>query len=776
MNGGTGGNVHVRGNRTHAQHTQTQSTPIVASVAVNEDAHALPPSSQTANINKETDTDRPEKKYRRRRRRRPYEWLLIALASVVLVTVLWRLFQLQQQQQQDVGLALVSSVQTHDTGIITPASTPSRQDVTAGMTQQRLGAKVEKGKSFKAVQMESTVPGSSNNDNKDSKKKHKHFGCGLYIAESTIPNAGLGVFTATAKKPNDPLGSGDVCIPNIDINYHNPHPIFNPFQAYYWKGSSMGMSRESHSNDVEAFCPGLDSAINCNLALINTRKSFPAYDTAQLHRSRDPGTGAFTPYHNGTTYAARHIPAGGELFKFYGNGWFTSRPHLFDGNFPLHGDFEKAEYLLRNMTALNLSVAIQKDLYETVVVGQFKQAFTSRVLGALPLTIEDAVIGAAQDLAVLHQPAAIRSIDWLQQHGRCIDNIAPAYSSIRQAGHGAVATRPLQEGQIITTSPLHHLPLRTFVEMYNFESVPNAKGKIYRRAVSENGQQILINYCFGHHESSLLLCPYGNGVNYINHQPHSRANVAIRWAAGNFSMHNTTQVERGFVDHLMWNYQPQLAFDYVALRDIAPGEELFLDYGDRFDEAWQRHAAQYRLRTATPDAERYIDGFSMNIQNASDPVRTEQEQKSHPYPDHIQVRAHHLLQQRRVMTPESENGRYTWGVTHYGLPAKIMERFGNQSSQQHSYYTVQIGIVGQAAASDMWTRDREANVTWVRRQNVPRSALSFFDKPGRTDMHLPYAFRHVIGIPDEIFPEQWKNREQLEAMMFEKSLAMGDKT
>jgi hypothetical protein len=76
----------------------------------------------------------------------------------------------------------------------------------------------------------------------------------------------------------------------------------------------------------------------------------------------------------------------------------------------------------------------------------------------------------------------------------------------------------------------------------------------------------------------------------------------------------------------------------------------------------------------------------------------------------------------------------------------------------------------------MWARDREANVTWLRRENVPRSALSFFDKPGRTDMHLPNAFRHMIGIPDEIFPKQWKNREQLEAMMIEKSLTMENKT
>jgi hypothetical protein len=785
MNGGTAGSVHVRGNRTHTH----SSTPTASAAAAKEDSLQLPPSFQTVKSDSlyavahiEADADRPEKKYRRRRRRRPHEWVLIGLVLTISVTAIWRLFFQLQQEHQHAELALLSSsVAETDrshmyTGMHTPTNTDAhnRQD-DMGSTQ-RLRTKAEKGESSKAVDMPSTVPGNSNNDNK---KENKHYECGLYIAQSTIPNAGMGIFTATAKKPLDPLGSGDVCIPAIDINYHNPQPVFNPFQDYYWKGSSMGMSRESHSNDLEAFCPGLDCAINCNLALINTHKSYPMYDSAGLHRSRDPGAGALTPYHNGTTYAARHIPAGGELFKFYGNEWFTSRPHLFDGNFPLLGDFTKAEYVLRNMTALNLTRDIQKDLYENVVV-EIKKAFTSRILGALPLTVEDAVIGAEQELAVLHQPAAVRPIEWLRQHGRCIDNIAPASSSIRQAGHGAVATRPLEQNQIITTSPLHHLPMRTFVEMYNYEWIKNAKnGKTMRRAISESGQQILVNYCFGHHESSLLLCPYGNGVNYLNHNQ-TRANVGIRWPASaqsGFSMHNTTQVEQGFVDDLMSNLKPQLALDYVALRDIKAGEELFLDYGDRFEEAWQRHAAQYR--PVTPNADDYVDGFLMNFQKTNDPVRTEQEQESHPYPDHIQIRAHPMLHQQKPVTttPESEKGTYTWVVTEYGLPAKILERSVNETAQQPQHsYTIQIGIVGQAAAWNIRNRDREANVTWVDRENVPRSALSFFDKPSSTDMHLPNAFRHAIGIPDDIFPKQWKNREQLKAMMFEKSLAVGKKT
>jgi hypothetical protein len=61
-------------------------------------------------------------------------------------------------------------------------------------------------------------------------------------------------------------------------------------------------------------------------------------------------------YHKGTTDAACYIPAGSELFKLHDTGWFESRPHFFDGNFALlvvaSCNYEKAEYILRNMTAM----------------------------------------------------------------------------------------------------------------------------------------------------------------------------------------------------------------------------------------------------------------------------------------------------------------------------------------------------------------------------------------------------------------------------------------
>jgi hypothetical protein len=142
------------------------------------------------------------------------------------------------------------------------------------------------------------------------------------MADSTIPNAGLGIFSAIELNEGDSVGDGDICIPIFELDWHHDD-AFNPFADYVWAGEVMGMKMEVGSPDIEALCPGLDCAINCNLALLNVAKATPVYDDAGLHRSRDPGAGSITPYHNGTTKVTRKIPPGGELFKFYGDSWYV---------------------------------------------------------------------------------------------------------------------------------------------------------------------------------------------------------------------------------------------------------------------------------------------------------------------------------------------------------------------------------------------------------------------------------------------------------------------
>jgi hypothetical protein len=43
--------------------------------------------------------------------------------------------------------------------------------------------------------------------------------CELFIAESTIPHAGYGVFSAIELKPNDMIGNGDVAFALLDLHW-----------------------------------------------------------------------------------------------------------------------------------------------------------------------------------------------------------------------------------------------------------------------------------------------------------------------------------------------------------------------------------------------------------------------------------------------------------------------------------------------------------------------------------------------------------------------------
>ena len=160
---------------------------------------------------------------------------------------------------------------------------------------------------------------SSDSDNDDS--------CGLYLAPSTIPNAGLGVFTTRPLQEGQVVDTpSDLCIPIVDQKWHmGRKDFFWTPSEYVWNGDVMNMHHESEvRNGVKGFCPGaLDCATNCNLALINVGKSTPHWDTAGLHRQTDEGAGAISPYRGGTTPVIADIPAGGELFKHYGDHWYV---------------------------------------------------------------------------------------------------------------------------------------------------------------------------------------------------------------------------------------------------------------------------------------------------------------------------------------------------------------------------------------------------------------------------------------------------------------------
>lgn len=61
--------------------------------------------------------------------------------------------------------------------------------------------------------------------------------CGIYLAPSTIPGAGMGMFAGRAFQESEMVSPGDVLIPIVDFYSHNWHIDIEYLvpHSYYWR-------------------------------------------------------------------------------------------------------------------------------------------------------------------------------------------------------------------------------------------------------------------------------------------------------------------------------------------------------------------------------------------------------------------------------------------------------------------------------------------------------------------------------------------------------------
>jgi len=199
------------------------------------------------------------------------------------------------------------------------------------------------------------------------------------------------------------------------------------------------------------------------------------------------------------------------------------------------------------------------------------------------------------------------SLEFLRKEGKCQDHFRPGISTIPHAGRGAFASRDLRKGTIVGYSPLVHIGSRgdeVLEVVYNGESKhgmdrfefrdvgydeQNNLDELVESATKHKNRytkpDLVLNYSFGHPNSTLLLTPYGAMVNYINHKSAKDGNgpnVRIKWPDREMVAHKPEWLSkdlnflRDSIDKI------GLSFDYVALKDIKEGEEITLDYGDEW--------------------------------------------------------------------------------------------------------------------------------------------------------------------------------------------------
>jgi len=166
---------------------------------------------------------------------------------------------------------------------------------------------------------------------------------------------------------------------------------------------------------------------------------------------------------------------------------------------------------------------------------------------------------------------------FLHEYGFCLDHVEFKPSTKPIAGTGLFAKKAFKKGEIVTISPVLALPAPE-IELFTVESV-------------------IQNYCISAPGSQVAILPIGYGAG-INHD--ANASLVMDWYDGWKStsvaenlgsefLRKSLELDTGAI--LSVDYSP-LDLKYTATRDIAAGEELTVNYGEVWVEAWAEYLAK----------------------------------------------------------------------------------------------------------------------------------------------------------------------------------------
>lgn len=351
-------------------------------------------------------------------------------------------------------------------------------------------------------------------------------------------------------------------------------------------------------------------------------------------------------------------------------------------------------------------------------------------------------------MALAHRTVFNRTVEWVEENGRCLDNIVPGESTLPQAGRGAFAARHIPSGAVVAPVPtLVQIPDKTTLSVYRHKKYVTKTTERFISTGEPVTSQLILNYCFGHEKSSMVLCPATN-ANMINHcssrmKPTGECNekgpnAELRWDS-DFDPETSMWLKKSIdeISRLIKNKRRGLSFQVVATRDIQKGDEIFIDYGPAWEAAWAEHVA-----TWTPPKELgFVPVTDMN-NNITSYLRTEAELVTNPYPSKVRLGCfvhgfYHpceVLELGDVMEPAAV-GEPQQRLPVYKVRVYEWKRRGTWEYSYKWYYPKVDSI------------ETHLSIRHIR----------FFHGMYSSDQHLEGTFRKHISLPDDMWPEQWKN-------------------
>ena len=371
------------------------------------------------------------------------------------------------------------------------------------------------------------------------------------------------------------------------------------------------------------------------------------------------------------------------------------------------------------------------------------------------------------------------TMEWIEENGICMDNIKPGKSVIPYASRGAIANRYIEKGSIVTPVPLLNIVDKDLLKIWDV--VDEETGKFYDqdelgdKAQNIIGEQIILNYCFGHIKSKLILCPQSNAI-LINHcssrtgaiHDHDSdgntscsiegPNARLQWASGwDPDTADWLKMSLDVIEEKTKEEMRGLSLEIVAMRDILPGEEVTIDYGENWEKAWEKHVKNW----VAPSDDLGISYIPIRELIEKKDFRTIDELTENPYPDNAQLICYVYTNEEEAperdvekqQQQEQDNEMEEQMSGHDFIPVNGMH--------EESYISpceILKRPEGVTGGDGYTVRVYEASGRRVRLTHYPEESISFQTKKYKSDMHLRGTFRHFIEIDDEIFPESWKEK------------------
>ena len=292
------------------------------------------------------------------------------------------------------------------------------------------------------------------------------------------------------------------------------------------------------------------------------------------------GTDAYTPFHHAFAQTlSKAIPAGAELFVDYGDDYFAGRESPPYEGVPVSYSYTEASALMESFIDHTFQHYIDNhecpecDHADEVVDLQslwestLENVPSPRTLSVLPKDVNVVLdsMGTAFPLGINQRP-----LEYIKSEGMCLDRVRVGASQIYEAGRGIFAKSKISQGALITPVPVAAIN-RTL------------------QLLDDSMQRLIVNYCFGHMNSSLLFYPYTTTAMLVNHSS-SKANSKLKLS----SKIDTSLLDKTPSEILDIKFSLGVVFEIVATRDIERGEEILMDYGIDWQRAWDSHLEAWK--------------------------------------------------------------------------------------------------------------------------------------------------------------------------------------